>query len=71
MEVIWGKREAEYFWGRGLDVTNQIDWVEEISFLAQRACGRKRCSSPHERSDMGETDSEGAGCRRVRQDYAR
>ena len=49
MGVIWGKREAKYFWERGLDVTNQIDWVEEISFLAQRACGRKRCG----RSDMG------------------
>ena len=41
MRVIWGKREGEYFWGRGLDGANQIDWVQEISFLAQRACGRK------------------------------
>jgi hypothetical protein len=36
MGVIWGKREGEYFWGRGLDEANRIDWVEEISFLAQR-----------------------------------
>jgi len=31
MGVIWGKREGEYFWGRGLDRGNQIDLVEEIS----------------------------------------
>jgi len=37
MGVIWGKREGEYFRGRGLDGANQIDWVEEISVLAQRA----------------------------------
>jgi hypothetical protein len=43
MGVIWGKREGEYFWGRGLDGANQIDWVQEISVSAQSAFGRKRC----------------------------
>lgn len=53
MGVIWGKQEGEYFWGRGLDVANRIDLVEEISFLARRAWPRKRSKrSPHERSDM-------------------
>jgi len=54
MGVIWGEREGKYFCGRGLDGANQIDLVQENSFLAQRAWGRKRCKagSPHEQSDM-------------------
>jgi hypothetical protein len=60
MGVIWGKREEEYFWGRGLDGWNRVDWVEEISFLAQRPVVENAASSPHERSDMRELESEGA-----------
>ena len=34
MRVIWGKREAEYFWGRGLDGANQVDLVGKLVFGA-------------------------------------
>jgi hypothetical protein len=27
MDVIWGKREGKYFWGRGLDRWNRVDPV--------------------------------------------
>jgi len=31
MDVIWGKREAKYFCGGGLDWWNRVDLVQEIS----------------------------------------
>ena len=42
MGVIWGKREAEYFWGRGLDGANRIDLVDEISRSASVALIERR-----------------------------
>ncbi len=38
-----GETGRGIFFRRELDGANQIDWVQKISFLAQRACGRKRC----------------------------
>jgi hypothetical protein len=37
MDLIWGKREGEYFCEGGLDRANHVDRVEEIRFLAQAA----------------------------------
>jgi hypothetical protein len=39
-----GEMRSGIFLRGGLDVANQIDWVEEISFLAQPACGRNAAS---------------------------
>jgi hypothetical protein len=69
MGVIWGKREAEYFWGRGLDGANRIDCVQEISSLALRS--KTQQVARMSVSDMWELDSEGGRCRRVHPGDAR
>jgi hypothetical protein len=38
-----GETGRGIFLGEGLDGGNRVDWVEEISVLAQRAWGRKHC----------------------------
>jgi hypothetical protein len=66
MGVIWGKREGEYFWGRG--------WTGEIRLIGFRKLVFWRNGPAVENAARvarmsaaicGELDSEGARCRRV------